>query len=470
MADYQLPPAWMNPYPFQIQAMAALQRGIKKFLLIWPRRTGKDLTSLILGAMAYNMGLVGPGSLMYVFPEKDQGRRAIWDTRPFGRTERYIDVIPNITNRNEREMRMTFRYPTLANYPASYAGANCYLEVHDANPNSMVGGNQNIIACSEYGLPKMAGFLDYVRPIINENKGICILNGTVRGKNHMYHLYEKVKNDPEWFVSYLTNETALDCDGKQIVTEEDILREIAQGMDPATARQEYGNRWETPSAGAYYTSQMLQLITEGRIRQVPWDPNRKVMTGWDLGLSDPTVIWFAQENEFGGLNLIDFEAGSGKSFADWLPKLREGPKRARYSYSYHFVPHDIKQTIDGGAEGNPFRRIDLAYELGYDMTPIESRPGALNEGISQVANLLPLCFFDQQGCDIGIEALKHYRAKETAILNSDGSTMFEKKPLHDQYSDPADAFRMLTLGFNRYVKRPVGSGPDSSTSRKRFVL
>lgn len=465
MTTFRLPPLWMDPYPFQIEAFKALQRGVKKFLLIWPRRAGKDLTSLILGSTAYHTGLVGPGSMIYMFPEKEQGRRAIWTARPKGRTERYVDVFANIDYRNEREMKMTFRYPSVSEQ--RFWNQPCYLEVHDANPDSMVGGNQNVIVCSEYGLPRMAGFLDFVRPILRENNGVLILNGTTRGKNHMWHLYDKVKDRPDWHVSYLTNQTALLANGERLITEAMIQEEIAQGMDPALARQEFGNEWDTPSAGAYYVGQMMELMEKGQICRVPYDPNRKVHTGWDLGLTDPTVIWFAQENPYGGMNLIDYEAGTQKSFSYWLSKIREG-KRAEYAYGFHFVPHDIMQTVDGGDAHNPYRRIDLAYQHGYEMTLIKSPPRSVSEGIGQVANVLTACFFDKDKCDGGVEALKHYRSKETKYHFSDGTQLYDLKPFHDQYSDPADAFRILTLGFNKYVK-PL-SGYQGKKKVGGFIL
>jgi hypothetical protein len=350
---------------------------------------------------------------------------------------------------NDRELRMKFPYPHNAKHP-EHAGEKCYLEIHDADPDSMVGGNQNIIACSEYGLEGMAGFLDYVRPILRENNGLLLLNGTVRGKNHLWHLYNKVKDRPDWHVSYLTAETAVRADGSRIITEQDILDEISQGMDPALARQEFGNLWDTPSPGAFYADQMFELYDKGQVGVVPFDPMKEVHTGWDLGIADATVIWFMQENAYGGMNLIDYEAGSGHGLPHWLGLLRAG-KRAKYTYGYHFFPHDVMKT-KSSSDGKLFTDAQVAAGLGYYPTVIETGPNVVKQGISQVANLLPLCWFDSSACENGLEALKHYSSNPTKFFFGDGRIRYDGKPIHNQYSDPADAFRMLSLGFNTYIR------------------
>ena len=56
--------------------------------------------------------------------------------------------------------------------------------------------------------------------------------------------------------------------------------------------------------GAYFGKEIAQAEREGRIRDLHYDPELPVHTSWDLGIGDPTAIWFWQitDNE---IRLID---------------------------------------------------------------------------------------------------------------------------------------------------------------------
>ena len=283
-----IPPPWFDPRPAQLSKLEALDRGVKKFLSIWPRRGGKDVSDLVCASKVACDPRSPQGQFWYLFPEKSQGRAAIWD----GMTkngEKYIDILPYdpaSCRKLENEMRMEFLRPD---------GTKNLFRIEDAaRPDSLVGGNPIVIVISEYALPGCAKVLDYLRPILRENDGWLFINSTVRGKNHLWRLYNAVKDDPEWHVSYHTDRTYVDWDGTPIVTEDAIQREIQQGMSKALADQEFRNNWEGVSEGTYYLQEMQQVIADGRIGDTVWRPEYKVHTAWDIGINDPTVVLFFQ--------------------------------------------------------------------------------------------------------------------------------------------------------------------------------
>ena len=74
--------------------------------------------------------------------------------------------------------------------------------------------------------------------------------------------------------------------------------------------------------GAYYARQFTRIYSENRICKVLYDPILPVYTGWDLGISDDTSIWFLQF--FGReIRVIDFYANSGEGLAHYASVIAD---------------------------------------------------------------------------------------------------------------------------------------------------
>jgi phage terminase large subunit len=68
------------------------------------------------------------------------------------------------------------------------------------------------------------------------------------------------------------------------------------------------------------------------------------------------------------------------------------------------------------------------------------------DSINAARTIFNRCYFDRENCDEGLQCLRHYKYD----VAEDGS--WSQKPLHDQYSHGADAFRMLGLMVNEPKK------------------
>ncbi|MCK5128088.1 MAG: hypothetical protein KAR42_17665, partial [candidate division Zixibacteria bacterium] len=71
------------------------------------------------------------------------------------------------------------------------------------NIDSIVGNNPIGIVFTEFSLHKPQAW-EYMRPVLAENGGWALFNGTPRGLNHFYQLFEAAKRDPNWFTQLLT--------------------------------------------------------------------------------------------------------------------------------------------------------------------------------------------------------------------------------------------------------------------------
>ena len=412
-----------TPRNYQIPFLKAIDRGIKRIILIWPRRHGKDKA-------CYN-GLVKKalkrrGNYFYIFPEYSQGKKALWDNvdKDGFRT---IFHAPHeiIKSKNKTEMKME-----LIN------GSTIQI-VGASNVDRIVGSNPAGVVFSEYSLidPIVWG---YILPILKENNGFAWFNFTPRGNNHAKKLYDQNKNNPDWFVQKYT---ALDCG---VFSKEELedtrLEYISIYGDDDLFEQEFMTSFEAAVAGAYYGKIINRLESNGQIKLVPHLPSEPVYTAWDLGYNDTTAIWFYQKVA-GEIRVIDFYEMSGESLSHYAEVLQKRP----YVYGKHFLPHDAKNhSIDTGQS-----RIQTLQKLGMkNLTVLPKIKVA--DGIDQVRNILPICFFDENKCERGLNALREYH-KEFDEKNK----VWRSKPKHDWSSNAADAFRYLANSLNL-----IGDGSD----------
>ena len=70
-------PYQFTPRPYQIPLLRAMQIGFKRAVIVWHRRSGKDLT-ILAGVIVPKM-LERVGTYFYIFPTYSQGKKALWD-------------------------------------------------------------------------------------------------------------------------------------------------------------------------------------------------------------------------------------------------------------------------------------------------------------------------------------------------------------------------------------------------------
>jgi phage terminase large subunit len=74
--------------------------------------------------------------------------------------------------------------------------------------------------------------------------------------------------------------------------------------------------------------------------------------------------------------------------------------------------------------------------MGLQGVRVVPRTKSLTNDINEVRQILPLCWFDKEKTEKGVDALRSYRRVWDEKLKA-----YRDTPLHDWASDPADAFR-----------------------------
>lgn len=199
--------------------------------------------------------------------------------------------------------------------------------------------------------------------------------------------------------------------------------------------ESYQNIWEgecvSTLKGAIYAKEIKAAEEEGRICKVPYDAFKQVHTFFDLGWADNTSIWFAQ-SVGQELHLIDYYSNSMQPLQHYIQLMQS----KGYTYGTDWLPHDARAK--SLATGRSVEEIMLSMGRKVSITPNLS----IFDGINAARTIFGRCWFDEDKCADGLQALRHYRYEvdpETKQLSG--------RPLHDVHSHGADAFRYFSLSI-----------------------
>lgn len=420
-----MPAQGFLPRWYQLNFWNFMMNGGRRAVLCYPRRHGKDILSLNWMACA---SLQRVGLYVYVFPLQNQARRVVWNGIDGG-GKRFIDAWPKelIQSKSNTEMRLHLKNGSIVQIIGS------------DDPDKLVGMNPVGLVYSEFAMADPMSW-KLVSPILAENGGWVVFNSTPRGMNHFSKLMNHAKANAwdqktlpprpsQWFWQHETARTL------KVLTPEDLRNMRDELQDEALFQQEAFCSFSSPMQGAYYDAQLKYLRKNNRIGKVPFEPRLPVHTGWDLGMDDATSIWFAQVHGK-EVRLIDYYENSGEALPHYLSYLKSWASERNAIFGHHYAPHDIavREYTSGKS------RIETARSLGFRMTPVKKH--ALEDGIAQVRNFLPLCWIDSEACERGIDCLASYRKEWDST-----KAVFKNRPLHDWSSHGADSLRTLAWGM-----------------------
>lgn len=283
------------------------------------------------------------------------------------------------------------------------------------------------VVLDEVGDMDPRAWSEVIRPALADRKGWAVFIGTPKGRNHFQEVWSQAQDNPDWY------SLMLKASQTGIVSPEELADARASGMSEDQYNQEFECSFDAAVVGAYYGKLIERAENEGRIGNVPWEPNIPVETWWDLGIDDSTAIWFVQTigRE---IRVIDYYENSGVGLEHYAKSLKERD----YVYGRHILPHDVEvRELSTGKS-----RWAFLASLGIKGTVAKKH--SVEDGINSVRSILSRCWFDKTRCARGIEALRQYRQDWDDKLKA-----FKGRPLHDWTSHGSDAFR-----YGAYTVRP----------------
>jgi hypothetical protein len=320
------------------------------------------------------------------------------------------------------------------------------------NADAMRGLGFDGVLLDEFGDFKPSVWGSIIRPALSDKQGWAVFMGTPKGKNQFWDVYQTSRMNPEeWF------SLRLKASDSGILPQSEIDAVKAQ-ISEDQFMQEYETNFEAAIIGAFYGVEMRMAADDGRITEVKYDPSLSTYTAWDLGYRDDTAIWWYQVVK-GEIHIIDYHSVSGAS----IPEIAKVVLKKPYHYMKHYLPHDARaKTL--AAQGKSIIE-QLGEFLGLSNLAIVPDL-SVQDGIQAVRMTLPRCYFDEEKCLEGIEALRQYQREWDEDKKS-----FRSSPKHDWTSHGSDAMRMLAIAWRdepskrmNAAERPLMVGPGNTAT------
>jgi len=423
---------------------AFFKHKIKRFMDVEHRRAGKDKNWLNISIAASQMRV---GTYMHTFPTLTLARRVIWNGIDH-EGNRFLDHVPPelISSVNNQEMRVNLKNGSIY----QLAGA-------DQSKQSLVGTNPIHITFSEFSVQNPAAW-DYLRPILTENQGSAAFIFTPRGENHAYKLYERVKDNSDWFSRILTVDDTRRSDGSPVMSPEQIEQERQSGMSDNMIDQEFYCSFTAAVPGAYFAVQLKRAEVDNRIIDFSIDSELPIETFWDLGIRDSTAIWCFQRhlNEIRAVACYENNNVSLDHYINWLHDFRN---KHGIVFGNHYAPHDVMKRDLGTGKS----LLKIASELGINFKVVPRIPAKM-DAIEAARFIMGRVYFHKTNCQQGMAALREYHCDFNDLLQTYGD------PVHNWASNLSDAFMQMAqvyvkditerktnqIFYNRVGRDPLG--------------
>lgn len=217
-----------------------------------------------------------------------------------------------------------------------------------------------------------------------------------------------------------------------------------------TNKEDYDQIWlgkcRKAIAGAIYAGEISAAFTEERITRVPYDPRYKVHSIWDLGFNDAMAVIMAQRVR-SEVRVIDYYEESHKTIEEAASFLNT----KNYNWGDDWLPHDgySKECRAGKSAYSILKASSRRPRREEDTVPRVS----VENGIKAARSCLRQTVFDKVKAARLVECLKRYRRSINQQTQTPGA------PLHDEFSNGADAFRYLGLVADKLKNEDVYVNP-----------
>lgn len=216
-------------------------------------------------------------------------------------------------------------------------------------------------------------------------------------------------------------------------SQEDLFQDKMKQENPSYPEEAFEHSGE----GRYFRRQMNAARESGRITVVPHQEGRLVHLFFDIGVNDPTAVWFMQPaGPF--WHALHYYENTDNGIAYHITRCREIAQERGFVLGEWVGPHDVKQR----ARGTGISTLDEAAKNGvrFEVVPRVSEKIA---AIDVARRMISVTRFDEEHCAEGVKRLDNYSKRWDKTRGT-----WADQPLHDEHSDGADAYQC----FAAYVE------------------
>lgn len=225
-----------------------------------------------------------------------------------------------------------------------------------------------------------------------------------------------------------------------------FLRQVEQGK---RRQSDYEWIWEgkcKPAVdGAIYPDEIAKVLKDGRLLNLPYQPEYKTHTVWDLGWNDSMVILFVQIIA-GAVHVFDCIIDSHRTYESYVKEIKD---RGYVNMGRAWLPHDgrAKNAQTGKSP------IELLNSMGLEADHKGVPDIGVNQGIEATRQMFPRTYFDKTRCAGLFNQLRRYARIISPTTGEPGG------PKHDENSHAADALRYVAV-VERQLTNDTDDMPD----------
>lgn len=383
-----------------------------------------------------------------MLPQANQARKALWEAvNPHTGKKRIDEAFPLELRKSTLDDQMLIRFKV----------GSTWQVVGSDNFNSLVGSPPVGLVFSEWPLCDPAAWA-YLMPILEENGGWVIFNGTPRGKNHAFRSVRAAQKSPSAFGQVLSAE---ETNIFSVVQLEKIRRELidvyGEEYGQSVFEQEYLVSFDAANLGAILGRGLARAEREGRVNdRYEYDPDGAPLEiSSDIGRRDASSWWFWQPC-VGGYRIVDFDKDSGLEAEEWCDRLQRRIEERNYRIERVWLPHDAKAKT--------FSAKHTAVEIflaKFGNGRVGIVPDATKaDRINAARRILPRCSFHATKTEKGRDGLSAW-----AYVYDEERKEFSKEPDHNWASHDGDAF---SYGAQVLEERVTEAKPD--TTQRALII
>ncbi len=432
-----LPFLRLRPYQQEIQHKL-FNENYKRFFLVRPRRSGKEIESwnlLIQGA------LTQPGLYLMIYPTNVRARLVLWEGAVLlndnneGKSLRFLDMIPKrcLKHINNQDMTLQLINRSVIRVLGS-----------DIDPDKLRGVNVLGAVFSEYAFsdPRV---LHILMPVFRQNNGWFILQTTFNGMNHAYRYWQSIKTNPAWIWRVDSVESLRDEAGNRYITDELIDEDRKAGMPEFLIQQEYYSVITVQHERLYFSKEIQHLEENKRLIPELVLPNVPVYAFYDLGVNDSTAVILAQFDHLNNPNIIHFMEANNHPIQYYVNEVHRFCNKRHLRLHSHFLPHDGKNRDKATTKSTQ----DILQELGEAAFCVP-KPQRKIDAINLMRRMLYRTKFNKENTERLIDCLSNY-----SKVFDEKNNIYKDSPLHDWTSHAVDAYQTLTLAIEHQMIRDV---------------
>ena len=440
--------------PYQQELIQKYEEGVRFFLICWARRLGKDMFAF---SIACREALENRNSIIYyMFVTQKQAKVVFLDAY----TEERERIISSVVNPKLLKKTKSGELYHKDNSIRFKNGSIIYF-IDSMQPDTKVGGNLNLLVCSEAALYKNPSIDEYIIPSVVKVGGKIIKVSSPRFASQFNK--EALDTESIYYTSILSaaDERAVDMNGNPVYTEE--MFEINKKL---MSEERFSQEILCDLEAANETSIYSKSLRMAERRDCKVSTKDKIFISFDLGIRDATAMTFGKFTEDNKLIVFHHYKNNNqptKHYIDYIKDEILEPNKLDQKNITIILPHDGRNRHD--AIETLVSREKAYKDAGFKVQVLSQVD--VNEAIETTRAAIQhheLIFAKNNNIEEFISFLKEYEWKINKL--TDENTGIPNHGINISASNSADSLEYMAITF--FFKKKIDKSAYSKSQIQRL--